>query len=113
MTDALNKLCKWRTVLAGWHHGTRSMNSRGTQAMRDLMDKWLIMRAETNAMAGLMIDKGLITEAELEARVQREAATLDGMMEGQFPGFRTFDGGVTIYDTALSAETTKRLWFPE
>jgi hypothetical protein len=112
MIDALNKLCKWRGVLAGWHNGTRAMNAPGTQAMRDLMDKWLILRCETSALAALLVQKDVFTTAEFSAAVHREAAYLDKGMEDIFPGFRTSQDGVVIYDTALAQQTMQRLGFP-
>lgn len=112
MTDALEKLCKWRTILAGWHHGTGATDKPGVQAMRDLAEKWLIMRTENNALAQLMIDKGVFTAAEYRKQMEQQAAHLDKMMEQRFPGFKTFDGGVHIYDVQLAQQTTKRLGFP-
>ncbi len=112
MIDRLNKLCKWRTVLAGWHGGTKAMNADGAKAMRDLMDKWLIMRAETNALAELLIEKGVFTQQEFTGQLHNEAQLLDQAMEKQFPGFRTTAVGVEIYDPKLAAETTRRLGFP-
>lgn len=112
MIDRLNKLCKWRAVLAGWHAGTKSMSSPGTQAMRDLMDKWLVMRAESNALAELLIEKGVFTQAEFTGQLHNEAQLLDQAMEREFPGFRTIESGIEIYDMNLAGETMRRLGFP-
>lgn len=110
--DALNKLCKWRSILAGWHGGTRSINQPGTQAMRDLMDKWLIMRAENNAIAALLLEKGIVTSKDFSRRIEAEAFLMDKDMEKQFPGFRSSDAGIDIYDVNLANQTMKRLGFP-
>lgn len=110
--DPLNKLCKWRQVLAGWHHGTKAMNANGNLAMRDLMDKWLIARCEATAIATLLINKGLLTSEEVKDAIFQEATLLDMDMEKQFPGFRTDETGVVIYDTKLAHKTTKDLGFP-
>jgi hypothetical protein len=95
---ALNKLCKWRTVLAGWHNGTQSIETAGNPAMRDLMDKWLIMRVETTTLTGLLLDSGLITQPEYQARLVHEANLLDYAMADFFDGFRTTDNGLEIFD---------------
>lgn len=108
---ALEKLCKWRTVLAGWHHGTRAMSEPGTKAMRDLMEKWLLMRAENNAMTGLLLAKGVFTAAEYDAALAREAALLDEDMERLFPGFQAMSTGLRI-DPRVANETMERLGFP-
>jgi hypothetical protein len=112
MIDALNKLCKWRTVLAGWHHGSRFRNDPGVSAMRDLMDKWLVIRCENSALAALLIAKGVFTAKEFTAQINAEAVHLDNKMEEFFPGFRTIEAGIEVYDTKLAAETCERLGFP-
>lgn len=113
MIDKLNKLCEWRTVLAGWHHGTRSINSPGPQAMRELMDLVLILRAEGNAVAALLIQKGVFTATEYTEQLQKEAEFLDQQMSAFFPGFRTSEVGIEIYDVPLARSTMARLGFPE
>ena len=110
--DPLNRLCKWRQVLAGWHSGTRSMQEPGAKAMRDLMDKWLIMRCEGSAMAALLVRKGVFTAEEYRAQVEHEATLLNLQMEQIFPGFRTIDAGVEIFDIKLAQATMARLGFP-
>ena len=112
MLDALNRLCKWRSVLAGWHLGYRTWDQPGTRAMRDLMDKWLILRCENSALAGLLLAKGVFTAEEYSKQVQEEAAALNKDLEAVFPGFRTSDEGVVMYDLALAQDTMKRLGFP-
>jgi hypothetical protein len=109
--DNLNKLCKWRSVLAGWHNGTKTLNSPGTSAMRDLMDKWLIMRAEGSAIAALLVRKGIFSGEEFTDQVMAEAAILDRQLETVFPGFRTTENGVSI-DLAVAQETMRKKNFP-
>lgn len=116
--EALNQLCKWRTVIAGWHCGTAALTDSGgaptpgLAAMRDLADKWLIMRAESNAVAQLLINKKLVTPAEYDRQLEIGAKFLDKAMAEQFPGFRSTPVGITIYDPHLAEETTHRLGFP-
>jgi hypothetical protein len=116
--SALNQLCKWRTVLAGWHRGTAALTDSGgvptpgVPAMRDLMDKWLIMRAETNAMMQIMLKKKIVTPQEIDDQIEIEARLLDEQMAKVFPGFRSSPHGITIYDARLADATTHRLGFP-
>lgn len=112
MIEARNKLAKRRMVLAGWHIGTRSREQPGTQAMRDLMDKWLMLRCETSALANILIAKGVTTADELTRECEAEAKLLDADMERAFPGYRSTPAGIEIYDARLAAETNKRLGFP-
>lgn len=118
-TDTLNKLCKWRSVLAGWHTGSKALMKTdgtpvpGVAAMRDLMDKWLIIRSENNALASLLIEKGVFTASEFTDAIHAEASLLDKAMEQKFPGFRTQPYGVEIFDLPLARQTMARLGFPE
>lgn len=112
MIDALNKLCKWRSFFAGWHLGTRPSADAGTKAMRDLMDKWIILRAEGNAMASLLLDKGVFTRAEYGEWVHSAAADLDAVFEQSYPGFRTSELGLVIYDVDRANQTMARMGFP-
>jgi hypothetical protein len=113
MIDPLNKLCKWRSVLAGWHLGSAFIDKPGTKAMRDLMDKWLVMRCENSAFAALLIRKGVFTAEEFTRQVNAEAIHMDNQMELQFPGMRTTPDGVEFYDIELAQKTFIKLGFPE
>jgi hypothetical protein len=108
----LNKLCKWRTVLAGWHGGSLGKDSPGCKALRDEADQRLITRVELNALVSLSIARGVFTGDDLHKQFDIEAAELDRHYERRFPGFRTTSDGVNIYDTDMAQETTKRLGFP-
>jgi hypothetical protein len=110
---ALQQLCKWRTVLAGWHMGSGFVDTPGVSAMRDLMDKWLIMRAENNAIMRLLLDKGIMTPADFQKQLEEEAVHLDEDMAQMFPGFRSSQEGIVVFDVALAQETMTRLKFPE
>lgn len=116
--DPLNRLCKWRMVLAGWHTGSKALltpsgtPNPGVKAMRDLMDKWLIVRTETNALTMLLIAKRVFSAEEFSAAVYREAARVDRDMERVFPGFRSTDEGVVIFDMDMAKKTMADLGFP-
>jgi len=112
--DTLNILCKWRTILTGWHLGTRLADdgtAPGVAAMRDLQDFRLCIRAEVSAVTALMIEKGIFTAAEFDAALANEATLLERQMQQSFPGFRATEIGMAI-DAAAAAETTKRKNFP-
>lgn len=112
MLDALNKLCKWRSILAGWHLGSKGLGEPGVPAMRDLMDKWLVMRCENTALTALLIERKLFTAEEFTQQVLAEAAYLDKQLELQFPGFAANEEGIEVYDIELVQETMARLNFP-
>lgn len=108
---ALNRLCKWRSVLAGWHLGTRGKNEPGVQAMRDLQDFRLIVRAEVTAIVNVLLAKGTFTKAEFEAAMTVEAVELEKMLQRQFPGYRATDEGMSI-NPVVAEETNKAMGFP-
>ena len=114
----LNKLRKWSLVLAGWHLGSKSMIDGaghvmpGVRHMRDLMDRWLIMRVEISALTTLMIEKGVFTAEEFMTAANREAASLDSDLEDAFPGLRTTSEGVIIYNPDLARDTMIIKGFP-
>jgi hypothetical protein len=109
--DALNKLCKWRSVLTGWIMGTALKSEPGVQGIRDLMDARLIVRAEVSALLQLCMRKGLFTAQEWAEQLHDEAVALDQMYEKKFAGYRTELDGVHI-DPAVAMKTNARLGFP-
>jgi hypothetical protein len=54
--QALNRLAKWRAVLAGWQLGTRPKGDSECDAVRDQRELLLILRAEVNAISALFCD---------------------------------------------------------
>jgi hypothetical protein len=109
--DKLNKLCKWRSVFAGWQLGTRPESDGPTKAVRDHREVTMLLRAEVSALAGLLIKKGVFTPHEFEAQLGEEAAALDAMYERKFPGFSTSLNGVEMKLPEVKA-TMARLGFP-
>ena len=93
--------------------GTRGVDTPGTKGMRDLMDKLLVLRVENNAMATLLISKGVFTHAEFKSTVGECAAELDAIYELIFKGMRTTAFGVELYDVTLAQQTMTELGFPK
>lgn len=108
MFEALNKLCKWRTVFTGWQLGTRSNEDPESQAVRDHRETTMIQRVELTALMSLMIRKGMITQDEYFEAVAEEADLLDADYESRFRGFKTTQAGVTV-DSVIAADTM-RFW---
>jgi hypothetical protein len=93
---ALNRLAKWRTVLAGWQLGTRPQGDPESDAVRDHRELSLLLRAEVAALAALLIAKGIFTVEEFTRQVAAEAELLERALEKRFPGARATDDGITI-----------------
>lgn len=107
--DWLNRLAKWRSVLAGWQLGTRGTEDPECQAVRDHREGSLLLRAEMNALCDLLIQKKIITAQELQAAMVKEAELACADLEARFPGFEATDYGMDMDERVT--ETTKG-WRP-
>ena len=104
--SALQRLAKWRGVLAGWQLGTRPKGDPEADAVRDHRELSLILRAELNALVVKLIEKGVFTQEEFVAQVEAEADHLSTGMSKAFPGFKATDWGIEI-DPKVAAETMR------
>lgn len=111
LTDAMNKLAKWRSVYAGWRLGTRAKEDGESQYTRDLHEMILLLRAEVSALNFLIIEAGVSRERWEEVMLQ-EFTMLDKLQEQKFPGMSTSQAGVHM-KMPEAAETMKRLGFPQ
>lgn len=109
--QALNRLCKWRTIFAGWQLGTRSDTDPEARAVRDAIDVRLLLRVEVSALVLLLERKGIFTTEEWETELAAEADRLNHDYEKKFPGFRATDEGIEAFDAELVKETVKG-WYP-
>jgi hypothetical protein len=110
MEKALNRLAKWRMVLAGWQLGTRAKGDPECDAVRDHRESSLMLRAELNAVVQLLVEKNLIGSEEWAKQVTLEADLLSAEYEKRFPGFKAVDYGMEM-DAKIAAQTMKG-WKP-
>lgn len=108
-TDRLNRLAKWRNVFTGWQLGTRAKGDPEGDAVSDHREVTLIMRAELNALVGLLIAKEVFTVEEWDDMVGLAADDLNDALAKRFPGFTASLTGITMTPEAF--ETTKG-WKP-
>lgn len=108
---ALNKVAKWRKFFASWQLGTRASSDGEYRAVADQRELFIIMRVELNALIDLLLKKGLITQDEFEAALEREANTLDKAYQKTYPGFSTSQNGLHM-QLPQARETMTRLGFP-
>jgi hypothetical protein len=109
---ALNKLAKWRNVLASWQLGTRPANDGECNAVKDHREATLFHRAELNAMLKLLLDKQVITHDEFNRCLLEEVKELDVAHERMFPGFKTTEFGLDLA-MPIAAETMRIRNFPK
>lgn len=94
---ALEKLTKWRGHFAGWQLGTRPKGDPECDAVRDHREVTILLRAELNALTGLLIRKGVITAEEFDEALRYEANTLEHDYQRRWPGVAATADGLT-YD---------------
>jgi hypothetical protein len=104
---ALNRLAKWRLILVGRILGTRPAGDPPTEGFRDIFDGLLCLRAELNALETCLIDRGTIGQQRLLDAIEAAANELNEGYERRFPGIRTTDVGVEIFDPKRAAETMR------
>jgi hypothetical protein len=102
--EALNKLAKWRTVFAGWQLGTRPKGEPESDALRDHRELSMLLRVEVSALTRVLIDNGYMTEAEWDDHLLTEAVELDAAYQKKFPGMRSTDDGILVFDGERVAE---------
>jgi hypothetical protein len=79
----LERLCKWRAHFAGWMLGTRLASDPEAQAVRDIFEKYLLLRVEVTALTKILLDNGLTTQEQLTAAMLLEAEELMKMLEAR------------------------------
>ena len=108
---ALEKLTKWRKFFAGWQLGTRPDSDGESKAVRNHREATILLRAELTALAGLLVSKNLITQAEFAAALEKEAAQLDRDYAAAYPGWSSTPDGLSM-KLPEAADTMRRLGFP-
>ena len=93
---ALNRLAKWRTLLAGWQLGTRTDTDPEAAAVRDQREAILVLRCEVTTIAGLLLEAGIFTTDQLNEGLIREAGLMEADLERRFPGVRATDNGLAM-----------------
>lgn len=109
---ALNRLGKWRTLLAGWQLGTRVDTDPECAAVKDTRELLLVMRAELTALIGLLIESNLFTLADFQNAVADEADMLSESMTARFPGVVATDTGLTMDPSVVTVWMAERNWKP-
>ena len=106
LSAAVQKFTKWRSVFAGWQLGARAMSDPEAAAVRDHRELSMLLRAEINAITGLLLQKKVFTQDELHEQLLEEIAHLEKAYERKFPGFESADYGMKM-DVTKAASTMK------
>lgn len=98
---AFERLGKWRAHFAGWQLGTRLGSDPEVQAVRDLVERTLLLRAEVSALTAILIEKGVCTFDEMTAHWEEEAEGLMKALEERWPGAQATDDGMSYTREAV------------
>lgn len=110
---AMNRLNHWGMLLTGRIVGTLRSEDPRSKGYRDLFQKLLILRAEVTVLTGLLLELSdssgnqLISLTELQQRLVAEADKLCKDYEERFPGFRSTDDSLLVFDPEKAAEVMK------
>lgn len=97
---ALDRVCKWRTILAGRVWGTQPKTPQA-KGRTDIFERLIIMRVELNALTELLLEQGLIIEERYLQAIERAAIELDNAYAEHFPGIKSSASGMVIGPEAL------------
>lgn len=109
--QAVQRLCKWRSVFIGWMLGTIPEGTPGLKAHKERVDAQIMSRVEINALTALLLKKGVFTLEEFMAQIVEECEHKEREYEVLFPGYKATANGISI-DPKVAVETNKRMGFP-
>ena len=107
---ALERVAKWRTLLAGWQLGTRPKGEPESDAVRDHREATIMLRVEVTALVGLLLKKGIITIEEYDAALELEADELSKAFSRKFRGVTATDAGLSINIAEVQEHETFKGW---
>lgn len=99
-------------ITAGRLFGTIPNTSGKYIAIMDLEERAIYCRAEMNAVAALLIKKGLITSEEFQAQLAEELNHLADSYQAKIPEVLFTPIGMTVTDVKAFAERAKREGWP-
>lgn len=112
MMKAAKRLRQFGRLAAGRMFGTLANTDGRYLAVVDEWERSLFTRAEMNAVARILIDKGIISTAEWTAAVVEEYRHLADAMEKGWPELRVTETGIDVHDLAAHAERSRRERWP-
>lgn len=109
---ALTRLSRWTKVFVGWQLGTRTDRDAEAAAVRDHRELAMVLRAENNALLGLLAESGVITLEQWWDRLAGEADLLAMAYEDRFPGITATDDGLVMDVKRALVWMRERNWKP-
>ncbi|MDB4930841.1 MAG: hypothetical protein JWM10_3325 [Myxococcaceae bacterium] len=112
LREAAGRLRQYGRLAAARMFGTQLSSDGRYKAVVDLSERTLFTRAEMNAVGRLLIDKGVVTEAELTAAMVEEYRHLVGSVGKGWPELEVHEHSYTVTDVAAHAARAKREGWP-
>jgi hypothetical protein len=110
-SGVFNRLTQWKRILTARMLGVNTLSGprylnmpANVQAVADLFEEVLTLRAENNSLVQLLIAKGAFTSDQWTNRCAVESHKLADAIEKTFPGMRATDDGITM-DAAVAQKT--------
>src|SRR5580693_8488814 len=88
--------------------GSVPSTSGGYKALIELIERSYFMRAELNVMVDLLIDRGIISEAEWKKRIDVELGAYLRQVAAEWPEMEFNEDGYVIKDPKALAEHARR-----
>lgn len=104
LSASLNRLTKWRSVLASWQLGTRSTDDPECRAVKEHREATILLRAELNAVIFLLLNKKIISDEDYDAALLGAADRLNADYQAFFPGFKATETGMDM-NMAIARDT--------
>ncbi len=92
--------------------GTVSNEDGSYKAWIDLLERSYIMRAELNAVVSILIEKGIATPDEIQAKMAGEMSDYVDELAKKWPEVEVEENGFTIKDIQAFAARSKRENWP-
>lgn len=107
---AMNRLCRFKVVLARWQlggGGNLDASDPEFDAVCDQRALLLILRAEVNALLSLLVDTRIIKHADFDKALEASANRDNTNLSLRFPGYYGTDEGLAV-DVQIAAATAKK-----
>jgi hypothetical protein len=91
----LHLLRQWQWALAALHLGPHHVTHPGARTYRQLWDRTLVLEATVTGLVELLIERKLVTEAEVYERTEMAATDLDRALQREHPGATPTPDGMT------------------
>lgn len=110
---AAGQLRQYGRLAASRMFGTLSSEDGRYKAVVDLSERSLFTRAEMNAVARILIDKGVVTQAELTAVMVEEYRHLVAAVGKTWPELTVEEHAIHVTDLPAHAARAKREGWPK